>query len=151
MKLIGHIMMAGAMLIAAPVVLASPAAAQQFPLVAGDYTSLSGIFVEDGGSFAYAKHLAGEWARNQEFAKSKGWLSDYKIFFNVDARDGEPNIYLMTTYREIPTGAEGEARDREWEAWSKKTNLQMETESGDRAKFRKLRGTMLLQEYTIRK
>lgn len=151
MKLTRQIMMAGAMLIAAPVALTIPAAAQQFPLVAGDYTSLSGIFIEDGGTFAYAKHLAGEWAKNQEFAKSKGWLSDYKIFFNVDARDGEPNVYLMTTYRDIPTGAESEARDREWEAWSKKTNLQMETESGDRAKFRKLRGTMLLQEYTIRK
>lgn len=151
MRLSKQIMLAGAMLIAAPVALAVPAAAQQFPLVAGDYSNLSGIFVEDGGTFAYAKHLAGEWARNQEFAKSKGWISDYKILLNVDARDGEPNVYLMTTYRDIPTGAESEARDREWEAWSKKSNLQMETESGDRAKFRKLRGTMLLQEYTIRK
>lgn len=150
MELIRQIMMAGTMLIAAPMALAAPAAAQQFPLVAGDYTSLSGIFIEDGGTFAYAKHLAGEWAKNQEFAKAKGWISDYRIYLNVDARDGEPNVYLTTTYRDIPTGAESEARDREWEAWSKKTNLQMETESGDRTKFRKLRGTMMLQEYTIR-
>ena len=150
MKLIRYIMIAGTMLIAAPVALTAPAAAQQFPLVAGDYTSLSGIFIEDGGNLAYAKHLAGAWAKEQEYAKSKGWISDYKIYINVDARDGEPQVYLTATYRDIPNGAEIERRNREWEAWSKKTDAQMDAESGNRAKFRKLRGTMLLQEYTIR-
>jgi len=151
MKLIKRMIMTGAMAIAAPIALSAPVMAEDFPLVAGDYTSLSGIFVQDGGTLAYAKHLAGQWAKTQEFAKSKGWISDYKIYANVDARDGEPNIYLAVTYRTIPTGAESEARDKEWEAWSKKTNAQMDVESGDRAKFRTLRGTMMLQEYTIRK
>lgn len=151
MKVIHHIMMTGAIAIAAPIALATPAMAQEFPLVAGDYTSLSGIFVEDGGTMAYAKHLASQWMKNEEFAKSKGWISDYKIYLNVDARDGEPNLYLAETYRTVPSGAEMEQRDKEWAAWSKKTQAQMDTESGDRAKFRKLRGTMMLQEYTIRK
>lgn len=151
MKLGKTMMMAGAMLIAAPVALPVAVAAQQFPLVAGDYTSLSGIFIEDGGNLAYAKHLAGAWAKEQEYAKSKGWISDYKIYYNVDARDGEPQIYLSSTYRDIPNGAEIEQRNREWEAWSKKTDAQLDAEAGDRAKFRKLRGTMMLQEYTIRK
>ena len=151
MKLTGKIMMAGALLMAAPTALSTSAMAQEFPLVAGDYTSISGIFVQDGGTVAYAQFLAGEWAKQQEFAKSKGWISDYKIYANVDARDGEPNIYLTQTYRVIPTGAESEKRNKEWEAWSKKSDAQMETESGDRAKFRTQRGTMMLQEYTIRK
>ncbi|CAN5449712.1 hypothetical protein BH09PSE4_BH09PSE4_04550 [soil metagenome] len=145
MKLIQYILMTGALTIAAP------AAAQEFPLVAGDYTSVSGIFVEDGGSLAYANHLAGQWQKSEEFAKSKGWISDYKIYINVDARDGEPNIYLTETYRSIPSGAEKEQRDKEWAAWSKKNDAQMDAESGDRTKYRKLRGTMLMQEFTIRK
>ena len=66
-------------------------------------------------------------------------------------RDGEPQVYLTSTYRDIPNGAQSEGRNKEWAAWSKKTDAQMDAESGDRAKFRKLRGTMLLQEYTIRK
>ena len=144
-------MMASALAMTASFALSTPAMAQEFPLVAGDYTSLSGIFIEDGGTVAYANHLAGEWTKNQEFAKSKGWISDYKIYFNVDARDGEPTIYLAETYHTIPNGAESEKRNKEWEAWSKKTDVQMEAESGNRAKFRKLRGTMMLQEYTIRK
>ena len=151
MKLTRKIMIAAAMLMAAPSALSTPAMAQDFPLVAGDYTSISGIFVQDGGTVAYAQFLADQWAKNQEFAKSKGWISDYKIYLNVDARDGEPNIYLTQTYRNIPNGAEMEKRDKEWAAWSKKSDAQMETESGDRAKFRTQRGTMMLQEYTIRK
>lgn len=151
MKLTKKIMIASAMLCAAPVALSMPATAQEFPLVAGDYTSVSGIFVEDGGTLAYATHLAGAWAKEQAFAKSKGWISDYRIYINVDARDGEPNVYLTTTYRDIPNGAESEKRQKEWAAWSKKTDAQMDAESGDRTKFRKLRGTMMLQEYTIRK
>lgn len=151
MKLITKIMMAGAMLISAPVAVPVAAAAQEFPLVAGEYTSLSGIYVEDGGTLAYAQFLASEWAKEQAFAKSKGWISDYKIYINVDARDGEPTLYLASTYRDIPNGPEIERRSKEYTAWIKKSDEQLDAESGNRAKFRKLRGTMMLQEYTIRK
>ncbi|MBL8657650.1 MAG: hypothetical protein JNJ92_09885 [Altererythrobacter sp.] len=151
MKLTRSIMMAGAMLLSAPLAMPMAASAQEFPLVAGDFTSVSGIFIEDGGTLAYAQFLASQWAKQQEFAKSKGWISDYRIYINVDARDGEPTVYLTTTSRDIPNGAEWEKRNLEWTAWTKKSDAQLDAESGDRAKFRKLRGTMLLQEFTVRK
>ena len=150
MKLTTKIMLAGAMLMGVPTAISTTAMAQEFPLVAGDYTSMSGIFIQDGGNLAYAQFLAGEWAKQQEFAKSKGWISDYKIYINVDARDGEPNVYLTQTYANVPSGADIEKRNKEWEAWAKKSDAQMDAESGDRAKFRTQRGTMMLQEYTIR-
>lgn len=150
MKLIRNMMIGAAVMITAPMAISMPAMADEFPLVAGDYVNVSGIFVADGGTLAYAEFLAGQWNKNQEFAKSKGWISDYKILINTDARDGEPNIYLTTTFPYIPTNAESEKRDKEWDAWSKKTNAQMAAESGDRAKFRTLRGSMLLQEYKVR-
>lgn len=151
MKFTTKIMLAGAMLMGVPTAISTTAMAQEFPLVAGDYTSISGIFIQDGGNLAYAQFLAGEWAKQQEFAKSKGWISDYGIYLNVDARDGEPHIYLTQTYAYVPGGAEMEKRNKEWEAWSKKTDAQMDAESGDRAKFRTQRGTMMLQKYTVRK
>lgn len=151
MKLTTKIMLAGAMLMGVPTAISTTAMAQEFPLVAGDYTSMSGIFIQDGGNLAYAQFLAGEWAKQQEFAKSKGWISDYKIYINVDARDGEPNVYLTQTYANVPSGADIEKRNKEWEAWAKKSDAQMDAESGDRAKFRTQRGTMMLQEYTVRK
>lgn len=94
MKLMKNIAMASALIAVAPLALATPAMADEFPLVAGDYTTMTGIYIQDGGSVSYATYLANEWKKNQDFAKSKGWISDYKIYFNVDARDGEPNLYL---------------------------------------------------------
>jgi hypothetical protein len=150
MKLMKKMMMATAMIVAAPVALSTPAMADEFPLVAGDYTTMTGIYLEDGGGTAYASYLAGEWKKNQDFAKSKGWISDYKIFYNVDPRDGEPTMYLTRTFPSWPSGAESEKRSKEWEAFDKRTNAQLDAESGNRAKFRKVTGSMTLQEAKIR-
>ena len=151
MKLHLRLAIAAALAVVAPAALTAPAAAQEFPLAPGEYSSMSGIFVEDGGSFAYAQFLATQWQQEQEFSKSKGWITGYKIYINVDARDGEPNVYLVTTYRDIPDAAEIERRNKEYAAWSAKTDQQLDAESGNRVTIRKQRGTMLLQEYTIRK
>lgn len=150
MKLMKHMIMATAMIVAAPVALTTPAMADEFPLVAGDYTTMTGIFLEDGGTTAYASYLATEWKKNQDFAKSKGWISDYRIYFNVDARDGEPTMYLTQTFPSWPSGAEIEKRNKEWEAFDKRTNAQLDAASGNRAKFRKVTGSMTLQEAKIR-
>lgn len=151
MKLNRQIMIASAMLLAVPSTLSGSAAAQEFPLVAGDYTNVSGIFVHDGGTLLYAKHLADHWAKDQDFAKSKGWISDYKMYLNVNPRDGEPNIYLTATFANFPSAAESEKRDKEYDAWSKKSNAQLDAEAGDRAKYRTQRGSMVLQEFKVRK
>jgi hypothetical protein len=132
--------------LAAPV----PAMAQEFPLVAGEYTDMSAITIKDGGGMAYAEFLASEWVANQEFAKSQGWISDYKIYANVDARDGEPDLYLTVTYPSVPDAAENERRGAAYRAWRSKTDAQLEAESSDRAEFRTQRGSMMLQEYRPR-
>ena len=150
MKLVKKMKMAAAIMVAAPVALSTPAMADEFPLVSGDYTTMTGIYIEDGGTLAYANYLASEWKRNQDFAKSKGWISDYKIFYNVDRRDGEPTLYLTQTYPDFPSGAESEKRNKEWDAWSKKTNAQLDAESGNRAKFRTVKGSITVQEMMIR-
>jgi len=151
MKMMKTFMMATAMMIAAPVAMPSAAMADDYPLVAGDYTSVSGIFVQDGGDVAYANFLAGQWSKQQEYAKSKGWISDYKIYTNLSARNDEPNIYLALTFARPLSGAESEARSKEWEAFYNKSNAQLDAESGTRAKFRTLTGVTMLQEYKVRK
>lgn len=151
MKLIKTIMMAASVaLVSAPMALPTVAAAQESPLVRGEYSDLSGITVKDGGGLAYAEYLATTWVANQEFAKSQGWISDYKMFANVDARDGEPDLYLMVTYPSVPDAAEGERRGKVYREWAKKTDAQLRKEAGNRAEFRTTRGTMMLQEWTKR-
>ena len=150
MKLMKNMMLATAMIVAAPMALSTPALADEFPLKAGDYTTMTGIYLEDGGTLAYAKYMASEWKKNQDFAKSKGWISDYKIYFNVDARDGEPTMYLTQTYAYWPSAEESEKRNKEWEAFDSRTNAQLDAASGNRAKFRTVKGSMTLQEATVR-
>lgn len=151
MKLMKHMMMAlGAAMVTVPMALPSAVAAQEFPLVGGEYSNMTGITIKDGGGLAYAEYLATAWAANQEFAKSQGWITSYKIYSNVDARDGEPDLYLVVTYPSVPDAAEGERRNKAYREWSEKTEAQLQAESGNRAEFRTVRGTMMLQEWMPR-
>jgi hypothetical protein len=128
----------------------APAVADDFPLVAGDFWEVTGIHIKDGGGLAYATFLAGEWRKNQEFGKSKGWIKNYMILGNSYPRKGEPDIYLITITDRIATGAEGEKRSDEYLEWRKTTIAQMEKESGNRAEFRELGSNSLLQELKFR-
>lgn len=151
LKLTKNAILAIIMIAAAPVALPSAAMADDFPLAFGDYTSVSGIYVQDGGDVAYATFLAGEWSKQQEFAKSKGWITDYHIYANLSARNTEPNIYLTETFPRPLSGAEGEARSKEWQAFYKRSTATLDAESGARAKFRTLTGVTMLQELKVRR
>lgn len=124
--------------------------AQEWPLVGGEYWSVTGIDIQDGGGLKYANWLASEWKKNAEFAKSKGWIKDYKLFENVFARKGEPDLYLVRVFDYLPSGAEGEKRYAEYMAWQSKTEEQMESESGNRAEYREVMSSSLLQELSFR-
>lgn len=130
--------------------MATSAMAQQFPLVAGEYTDMTGITIKDGGGLAYAEWLASEWRADQEFAKSQGWISDYKIYASVNRRDGEPDLYLVITYPSVPDATVSEQRSDAYLAWKRTTDAQLEAASANRAEFRTVRGSMMLQEYRPR-
>ena len=59
---------AGMMLVSAPV------AAQDLPLVGGDYWDVTSIKIDDGHFGDYADFLAGQFRKENDFAKSKGWI-----------------------------------------------------------------------------
>lgn len=126
------------------------AQAQDWPMKSGDYWTVTGIHIHDGGGLKYANWLASEWKKNAEFAVSKGWLKGYKIFSNVYNRQGEPDLYLVRIFEDIPTGPEGEERYKEYMEWQSKTEQQMEEESGNRAEYREVMSTILLQEMNFR-
>ena len=135
---------------AASLTVTTVASADEWPLVQGSYWEVTGINVKDGGGLKYAAWLATEWKKNLEFSKSKGWIKDYKIFANEYARAGEPDLYLVRIVDSIVSGAEGEKRQAEYQEWQKKTIAQMDAESGNRAEYREVMGTNLLQELTFR-
>jgi hypothetical protein len=133
------------------VAFAVPAIAQDYPLKGGNYWTVAEITVDDGHFGDYADHLAGAYRKSTDFAKSKGWIKEYHILSNNNKRAGEPDLYLVTISDHVSSPAEDDAREKELNAYLASNARQQDKQSGDRAKFRHLGGTMLLQEMIYKK
>lgn len=129
---------------------ASPAIAQTDPMVGGELVDVASISVDDGHYLDYARHLAGMWRKQQEYAKSQGWITGYEVLANVHKRPGEPDVILVTRYKSVPDAAEGERRAKQFRDNVKMTDAQMEAASGERAKYRKVLGSQLWQVMNFR-
>ena len=130
---------------------AIPAAAQDFPIVGGNYWTVAEITIDDGHAGDYADHLAGLYRKSIDFQKSKGWIKASYILSNVNKRAGEPDIYLITISDRPTTPAEDEARAKETNTYLQSSARQGDAQSGERAKYRHLGSSMLLQEQVYRK
>lgn len=131
-------------------VCAVPAAAQDDPFVGGDYVEVTGVTVDDGHYLDYANFLAGFYKAQEQYAVSQGWETGWEVLANVHKRKGEPDLYLIRRYKNLPDGAEGDKRAAMIRDHVKMTDAQMEAASGDRAKFRHIEGSQLLQVMTPR-
>jgi hypothetical protein len=132
--------------------IATPTLAQEEnPWKQGNYWDVSSIHVKDGSGLKYAQFLASNWVKNQEFAKSQGWISNYMVLSNEYPREGEPDLYLITVYASMPSSDEADSRTKAWREFNKKTMGQMEAESGARADYRTLGNQVLLREMLLRK
>lgn len=126
------------------------AVADEWPLVGGDYWIVTGIDIADGGGWKYANWLATEWRKNLEYTKSKGWIKDYMIIANVHNRSDEPDLYLIRVVEDVPSGAEFEERQKAFQEWNEKSIEKMVGESGNRAEYRTIMSTSLLQAMSFR-
>ncbi|MGV3510428.1 MAG: hypothetical protein ACO1OX_00345 [Novosphingobium sp.] len=130
--------------------LATPLAAQEYPVIPGDYVSVSMISVEDGHDLEYANHLAGMWRKGQDFAVKQGWITGYEIQTNEYKRPGEPDFFLVTRFAKFTDPAQEDAREKAYNAYMATTAAQMQAASGERAKYRKVMGSMLLRTWKWR-
>lgn len=136
---------------AASLAFAAPAAAQQSPFTGGDYVTVTGVSIDDGHFLDYANFLSGFYKAQEEYAVKQGWQTSWEILGNVNRRKGEPDLYLIRRFKNLPDGPEGERRAQMIRDNVKMTDAQMEAASGDRAKFRHIDSEMLLQELKWRK
>jgi len=125
---------------------ARPALADDYPLKGGEYLDIAMITIDDGHNLDYAKFLADQWRKSQDYAWKQGWITGYEVDMNVDKRPGEPDLFLVTRFKSMPDGAEQERRNDAYNAYMKTTDAQMEAASGDRATYRHVMGSMLLQK-----
>lgn len=120
------------------------------PFIPGNYWEVTGIKIADGAGLKYTRWLASEWRKNNEFAKSKGWIKDFMVLNNVHARADEPDLYIIRVMENMATVEEGEARRKEYIAWAKKSMETMQAESGNRAEYRTVMSTSLLRHLKFR-
>jgi hypothetical protein len=148
-----HMMKLGLMAIAATALLAAqPAAAQQYPnpYKSGDFWQVTGVHVKPGGQLKVANDIANVWQKQQEFAKSKGWIKGYKVLVNVNPREDEPSLYLITMTDRMATPDEGDARGVEMRAFMNQTGEQMQAAAAGRAAYSSPGSSMLLREWVKR-
>ncbi|MFC4294237.1 hypothetical protein ACFO0A_04105 [Novosphingobium tardum] len=130
---------------------AVPAAAQNDPFMGGEFVDVTGVTLDDGHYLDYATFLSGYYKAQEEYAISQGWQTNWEILANVYKRKGEPDLYLIRRYKSIPSAAESDKRGQMIRDHVKMTDAQMEAASGDRAKFRHIEGSQLLQVLVPRK
>ncbi|BEV02291.1 hypothetical protein [Novosphingobium olei] len=126
---------------------AMPALAQELPVKAGELVEVGMIKVDDGHFADYAMFLGDQWRKDQDYSVKQGWISSYEILTNEFPRAGEPDFYLITRYPSIPDAAEQKKRQDAYLAYMQSTMQKMEAGSADRAKYRKVLGSMLLRKW----
>lgn len=126
-----------------------PSAAQELPLVGGDYWDVTAVKIDDGHFGDYADFLVNKSRRLNEYAKSKGWIKAYYILSNNNPRKDEPDLYLVTVSDHMPTPAEQIARNKEMNAFLQSDDRKEIAQSGQRATYRHITGDMLLQELVL--
>lgn len=129
---------------------ATPALAQRSTTEPGNYTSVSMIKVLPGQFENYMDFLSVQWKKQNEFAKSKGYITSYHVLSAVDARSNEPDLFLVIEFKDWPTNAESKRRQDEFVAMMKMDEHQMDAASGARGPMRTQMGSMTLQEVLLK-
>jgi hypothetical protein len=130
----------------AMVTAASPAIAQDSNYKLGPLWTAARIKVEPGQNENYMDYLMKVWVDNQAFAKSQGWILDYYILDNVNPRDGEADLILITRFADFPSVAEIERRNAIINKRMSQTDHSAEAASGARGTMRKQMGSTLYRE-----
>lgn len=141
---------AAALLLSAGMTAPAVAQANTSPLKSGNYWNVSGVKIKPGQGLRYANELASVWMKNQEYAKSKGWISSYHILSNPYPRSGEPNIYLISVFADMADPVESDRRGVEMRTMNKQTMEQVQAAAANRAEYIETVSTFLLREQVRR-
>lgn len=138
-------------LAAAALAVASPSAAQEWPMKAAEYVDMTGVHIDDGHSLDYANWLSTQWRASQDYAMEQGWITGYEILQNSYSREGEPDLYLVVRWTEWESPEEEDRRAQMFRQHMQTTIAKMQSESAGRAEYRTVGSSMLLRRLVWRK
>jgi hypothetical protein len=138
-----------AALFAPATALAQPAGQERSSYTPGNYLVIQEVHIEPGQFENYMDYLADQYRRSQEFARQQGWISAYQILSNVNKREGEADLMLITVMPRMATPQEQVQREEAMNRHLAQTTRAAEQQSGQRVSMRRLGGSMLLQELRL--
>ncbi|MBF8286005.1 MAG: hypothetical protein HW378_4920 [Anaerolineales bacterium] len=130
--------------------LAAPAAAEESRYEPGNVWYVSDIDVLDGQFENYMTWLANEWVKFRKLNAQYGNEVGYYVLANTQARNGEPDLYLVTINKDFQTIAEGLATEKKINEAMAKDRKQFEKEGAERAPMRKTMGSIELIELKLK-
>ncbi len=124
----------------------TPVLAQRSATKPGNYVDVTDVKILPGQFENYMDYLKSQWVKQQEWAKSKGYIVGYRVLANNYPRENEASVYLLVEYASIPTNAEIERRQEEYVAMMKMDEHAMEAASEKRGPMRTISSQAQLQE-----
>jgi hypothetical protein len=116
----------------------------------GPVWDVSAILTKPGHFDDYMKFVSTTWRAEQEALKAQGLVLDYKVLSVADARENEPDLYLMVEYKNM---AAFDTPLDEQDAVTKKIfgSMAAANKTGiDRESIRTLKGDMLTRELILK-
>lgn len=115
----------------------------------GNVVVVTHVDIKPGMTNAYMNDIGNLWRKFNEQQKKDGDIVDYKVYSNAAAREGEPDLVLVVTYKNWATF------DRDTEYFEKLSEKlmgsldNMRDAAIDREAIRSIGSTFFLQEMTF--
>lgn len=137
-------------IVAAALLAASPATAQDSSYTPGTVWESSYIKVLPGQFENYMDYLATTWKKVQELGKKEGAVVSYHVLSTNNARQGEPDLILIVEYKDYRTTAQQEALRAKVNAMLAQDDRTAAAASAARGPMRELLGSREYQELRLK-
>lgn len=137
-------------IVAAALLAASPAIAQESSYTPGTVWESSYIKVLPGQFENYMDYLSTTWKKVQELGKKEGAIVSYHVLSTNNARQGEPDLILIVEYKDYRTTAQQEALRKKVNAMLAQDDRSATTASAARGPMRELLGSREYQELKLK-
>ena len=130
--------------------LAGAAGAADRPYTEGAVLDVSSIRTQDGRFDDYMAWLAGPWKQFMEAGKAAGLILDYSVYAAAPRGPGDPDLYLVTTYKNMAALDDLDAKS---DAMAEKIFGAPQAANADtvaRGKLRTVLGSELIRELKLK-
>ncbi|MBU6206536.1 MAG: hypothetical protein KGQ42_02485 [Alphaproteobacteria bacterium] len=130
---------------------ASAASAQKSVATPGNYWDVQEIMIEPGHTEQYLDFVKKQVMSDCDWYTAKGYELGCKIIMNVNKRRHEPDLIIIRMFKDMPSVAEMQRRQDEYNAAHKTDDHAMDADQATRTPIRKLGDNSLWQEMNFSK